>query len=317
VTEPAPQSSAAPPAASADFRAVVNRAQWAVIQTGLITSGLALFGVYVLATRINDLHLMSLYSPAWLPTGPLLAGLICGSGYILASWWFGVHVGLRMIVTIVLLQFAMFLACHYADFETLDLVYRDTGEEVSFPTYFHYTTRRLALDWARPGSPAAVQPSNAIGYTVRFAEALCFAAGGLLSALTLAGRPRCPLCGGLVRRREIARVVESGNFRKRLEEHARITDLHAFDDELARHAAGETDAAARTATELVIDRCEVCGAGTIEEVRPGADEPASEPWRIPVAGDFARQLYERGTKAQSSPRRGPRGRPGFPVTSRP
>ena len=43
-----------------------------------------------LATRINDLHLMSLYAFGWLPVGPLLVGLICGSGYILAAWWFGV-----------------------------------------------------------------------------------------------------------------------------------------------------------------------------------------------------------------------------------
>ena len=37
------------------------RAQWFVIQTGLITTGLALFGVYVLANRINDMHVMTLY----------------------------------------------------------------------------------------------------------------------------------------------------------------------------------------------------------------------------------------------------------------
>ena len=91
-------------ASSPEFRAAVSRAQWAVIQTGLITSGLALFGVYVLATRINDLHLMNMYIWGWIPFGPLLVGLIAGSGYILASWWFGVRVGPGMVLTIMLLQ---------------------------------------------------------------------------------------------------------------------------------------------------------------------------------------------------------------------
>jgi hypothetical protein len=304
------------PQSSPEFKVAITRAQWAVIQTGLITSGLALFGVYVLATRINDLHLMSLYAPRWLPSGPILVGVICGSGYILASWWFGVRVGLRIIATILALQVGMFLACHYADFETLDLVYRDTGQSVSFFTYFHYTTRRLAADAAPGGSTAATQPSDTLGYAIRVGEALCFAAGGLLSALTLVGRPKCALCGGLVRRRRIAHVAESGAFRKRLEEHARIADLRAFDGEIARHPADD-----RPAVEFVITRCEVCGFGAIEAAA-ASDAAAGdvEPWHIPVKGDFARQLFERGTKTTSPPMpspRGSRGRRGFFVTSRP
>ena len=130
-------------ASSPDFRAAVSRAQWAVIQTGLITSGLALFGVYVLATRINDLHLMNMYLWDWLPVGPMLVGLIAGSGYILASWWFGVRVGPGWCWRSCCVQLAMFLACHYADFETRDLVYRDTGQPVGF------------VDVLRPHDPPA------------------------------------------------------------------------------------------------------------------------------------------------------------------
>jgi hypothetical protein len=297
---------------SNDFRAAVTRAQWAVIQTGLITSGLALFGVYVLATRINDLHLMSMYAPSWLPTGPLLVGLICGSGYILSSWWFGVRVGSRMVATIVALQLGMFLACHYADFETLDLIYRDTGQSVDFITYFNYQTSRLSMDWARPGTDAATRPSTPRGYAIRMVEATCFTIGGILAAFTLAGRPRCAHCGGLLRRRCLAAVDSSPAVRHKLDHYVRMKDLAGFDDEIARNEPRGGDNA--TTVELWIARCEVCGNGLLEERPPGSVDPRDStapasaptdasppPWQVAVSPDFARQLFDRDTR-QAGPR---------------
>ena len=84
MSTPAPQP---PPAHNA-----LTRARWFVIQTGLITTGLALFGVYVLANRINDMHVMTLYVMRWLPAGPLVIGVIAASGYALGAWWAGVRV---------------------------------------------------------------------------------------------------------------------------------------------------------------------------------------------------------------------------------
>jgi hypothetical protein len=289
-------------ASSPDFRAAVNRAQWAVIQTGLITSGLALFGVYVLATRINDLHLMGMYLFGWIPFGPLLVGLIAGSGYILASWWFGVRVGPAMVLSIMVLQFGMFIACHYADFETRDLVYRETGQPVSFIVFFDRTTRRLAQEDLDPEDKAPVR-----GYAIRFGEAMCFAAGGLLSALTLVGRPKCGLCGGLVRSRSLGTIggPRIGDVLKRLEEHARLGDSRGF--------AAEMDAAhlvEQNSTELTVTRCEVCSVGAVQQGEPDEQTPNVQaagsthdlPWRIDVHGPFARELFDQKPHPPQHPR---------------
>jgi hypothetical protein len=301
-------------ASSPGYRNAVSRAQWAVIQTGLITSGLALFGVYVLATRINDLHLMSMYATNWLPIGPMLVGLIAGSGYILASWWFGVRVGPRMIATIVLLQLTMFMACHYADFETRDLVYRDTGQAVGFGTFFNHTTRQLAQNDLDP----TTDPSIVRGYAIRAAEAACFVAGGLLAALTLVGRPKCGLCGGLVRARTLGRVggPRLADTLKRLEERARVRDARGFADELA--APSDPGSSHANAMELKLSRCDVCTAGTIEEAEPviiavaaeltaaPATTMASSPvadnvWRIEVDGEFATALFDQQPALEPAP----------------
>jgi hypothetical protein len=286
---------------SPEFHAAVTRAQWAVIQTGLITSGLALFGVYVLATRINDLHLMGMYAWGWVPFGPMLVGLIAGSGYILASWWFGVRVGPGMVLAILLTQSAMFVACHYADFETRDLVYRETGQPVRFVTFFDRTTRRLGANDFDP----TTEPPALRGYAIRFAEAMTFALGGVLSALTLVGRPKCGLCGGLVRRRSLGRIGGAGaaDTLKRLEERVRVGDARGFDAAVAAHADRVLDY--ESAMELSITRCEVCGVGAVEQVE-GAKAPsvvtaapADAPWHVNVHGDFARQLFEQPPRPQT------------------
>ena len=288
-------------ASSPEFRAAVSRAQWAVIQTGLITSGLALFGVYVLATRINDLHLMNMYVWGWIPFGPLLVGLIAGSGYILASWWFGVRVGPGMVLTIMLLQIGMFIACHYADFETRDLVYRDTGQPVSFMAFFDRTTRRLGQEDLDQEDKAPTR-----GYVIRFAEAMCFAGGGLLSALTLVGRPKCSLCGGLVRARSLGSIggPRMTDVLKRLEEHARLNNAGGFTKEL-EHAR-----LAANAVELKVMRCEVCSIGAVEQAvavdqsgeATGSTLSASViPWRIDVQGELARQLFDYRLPADPTP----------------
>ena len=293
-------------ASSPAFRTAVSRARWAVIQTGLITSGLALFGVYVLATRINDLHLMSMYAPEWLPSGPMLVGLISGSGYILASWWFGVRVGPGMLAGIVLLQLGVFIACHYADFETRDLIYRDTGQAVGFHTFFDHTTRQLARD---PLDPTPDPPPWQRGYTIRAAEAGCFVAGGMLAALTLVGRPKCARCGGLVRRRSLGRIggPRVADTIKRLEERARLGDARGFSLEIANHAPASGDDPA--AIELTLSRCDVCGAGPIERTdQRGATNATSSstssdpPWRIDACDEFARQLFEDANPAAAAPR---------------
>jgi hypothetical protein len=244
-----------------------------------------------------------MYIWGWIPFGPLLVGLIAGSGYILASWWFGVRVGPGMVLTIMLLQIGMFIACHYADFETRDLVYRETGQPVSFVAFFDRTTRRLGQEDLDPEDKAPVR-----GYVIRFAEAMCFAAGGLLSALTLVGRPKCSLCGGLVRARSLGSVggPRISDVLKRLEEHARLNHAPGFMKELDNARLQEN------AVELNVMRCEVCSIGAVEQaaaVDRCAEATASTPsatvipWRIDIQGELARQLFDHKPPAEPTPPR--------------
>jgi hypothetical protein len=269
--------------------AAVTRANWAVLQTGLITSGLAMFGVYVLATRINDLHLMGTYWPRYVPMGALVVGLIAGSGYVLASWWFGVQVTVRMLLVILLLQLGVFFASHYADFETLDLVYRDTGDAVTFRTYFHYTTVRLGTSDDFAPSPPPLR-----GYLIRTGEALVFSLGGLVSVLVLFGRPKCGACGGLLRRRTLGTIAAPAppDLIKRLEDRAKAGDVKAFSEEIAAHEK-LVSAEPESNVELRLYRCEVCGSAFMEQSprdrRTPIDTDSAK--RVDVNADFARTLF--------------------------
>src|SRR3989442_15651040 len=98
----------------------LTRARWFVIQTGLITTGLALFGVYVLANRINDMHVMTLYYFRWVPVGAIVIGVIASSGYALGAWWSGVRVRGGLLLTILLLQLIAYFAAQYTEFSSLN-----------------------------------------------------------------------------------------------------------------------------------------------------------------------------------------------------
>ena len=91
----------------------LTRARWFVIQSGLITTGLALFGVYVLSNRVNDLKVMSFYLLNFIPAGPAAIGFIAASGYALGAWWSGVRVRGGLLVSILLLQVASYGAVSY------------------------------------------------------------------------------------------------------------------------------------------------------------------------------------------------------------
>src|SRR5439155_15495424 len=202
--EPAVSAPSAQPAPldyeSHKVHAALVRAKWFVIQTGLITTGLALFGVYVLANRINDMHVMTLYIFRWIAAGPLLIGVIAASGYTLGAWWAGVRVRGGLLATILALQLVAYITAQYTEFASLNLRYPDTGADVEFSVYFHHTTLIL-LSYLRDGSARSI---STWGYGLRAIEAALFSLGGIASAMVLVGQPRCPSCRGMLQRRRIA-----------------------------------------------------------------------------------------------------------------
>ena len=274
-----------------DLRRAVSRARWAVIQTGLITTGLALFGVFVLASRISEQQVMNLYMAGWIPAGVILVGIIAGSGYLMGAWWFGVGVGPRLLAVILLLQLSAYCAAQYAEFQTLNLFHRRTGEAVGFLEYFRYTTETWTPDTTAQQLP---RPLGRWGYALRAGEAILFALGGMGAALALVGKPRCGICGGQLRRRRIGAIPADADTAKllaRLGDLARQGNIRAFKVVLeSARPSGDIGANAGGAIALYLMGCAVCGNGYIV---PGLATEQSEAMKIPVDARFAAELPTR------------------------
>src|SRR5678815_2792706 len=75
-----------------------------VLQCGIVTSVLALAGVYWLGRNTTDFHIMGWYANYVIPAGALIVGLVAGSGYGIASWFSGVRISRGLLWTVLLLQ---------------------------------------------------------------------------------------------------------------------------------------------------------------------------------------------------------------------
>ena len=277
---------------STGIRTAIGRARWSVIQAGLITTGLALFGVFGIASRLMDSHVVSLYVMGWFPAGALLLGIIAGSGYLLAAWWFGVAVGARMLACILLIQFAGYLAAQYTEFQTRGIVNRRTGEIVSFSQYFTYTTE----NWTPDPMSAQRRHIGDWGYLIRAGEAALFCLGGVGAGVALVGKPRCSTCRGLLQRRCIGSIradTQASAILERLQEFAQAGNMPAFRTLLARNAPAAPPAEGNHhAIRLELVACAVCGSGYIEPIEPSAGaKPSADPAsRITVDPSFAAEL---------------------------
>jgi hypothetical protein len=257
----------------------LTRARWSVLQTGLITTGLALFAVYVMANRTNDLHLMTLYLPDWFPTGPTSVGILAASGYALGAWWYGVRVRRGLLATILALQLIAYVIAQYAEFQSVGASYRDSGQSLSFIDYFHRMTLLLASS-----APNSMGDARA-GYSMRAAEALLFVLSGMACALVLVGKPHCPRCRGLLQHRAVGNVSPAfaDEILARLQELACSGDTSQFKKILESSRAREAELGNPAGTvELVMYRCAACHWGHLEI---GRERDARQ-------GDSMAQTYE-------------------------
>src|SRR5687767_7603129 len=86
-----------------------------VLQCGILTSVLALAGVYWLNKKATDFHIMGWYANYIIPAGALIVGLVAGSGYGIASWVTGVRIRRKLLWTVVLLQTGAYLGAEYVE----------------------------------------------------------------------------------------------------------------------------------------------------------------------------------------------------------
>lgn len=181
-----------------------ERSNSIVLISGLITTALALFGVYALDRYTDDFHIMGWYANHILPVGALLVGLVAASGYGIVSWLSGVKITRGLLWIIVLLQILAYFTARYIEFRNLHL-------PMSFLEFYDFTARTIA--WKQHDGTFG-EPLGAWGYGIRFLEVLGFVLGGLVVPLLMLKAPYCPACQLYMKSRQLTLFPASVPVRK-------------------------------------------------------------------------------------------------------
>jgi hypothetical protein len=185
--------------------------QMTVLVAGLVTTGLSLFGVYLLNFGAS-VNIMGWYANYVLPVGALLVGLAASSGYGLTSWLSGVKIRKRLLLTLIALQTIAYVLAQYIEFSSLGALYDiNTGQQVGFTEYFHEITLSFAFK-GRGGQPGT--PLGYWGYGLRALEVIGFVGGSLIVPGLLMRVPYCETCRLYMRTRELALFAASVPVRK-------------------------------------------------------------------------------------------------------
>ncbi len=160
-----------------------------VLVGGLVTTALALLGVYALASGKDGTYVMGWYANYVLPVGALLVGLVAASGYGIAAWLGGYRISGTTLWLVAGIQFLAYLAAQYVE-------YLQLAPGMAFLKFFDFSTRQFAFenDGGGMGSPLGT-----LGYGVRALEVLGFVGGSVLVPLMLRSRPFCESCGRYMR----------------------------------------------------------------------------------------------------------------------
>jgi hypothetical protein len=176
-----------------------------VLVAGIVTSALALFGVWWLDANTKDWHIMGWYGDYVIPAGAIIVGLAAGSGYGIASYVTGLRIRRGLLWSVLGLQLAAYAAAQYLEFRALtseNPIVEDDGTPVSFARYYHLTAINFAWDdHGRRGEPLGMW-----GYVFVGLGVLGFAAGGVLAPAALLKKPYCEKCRLYMKGRNLALV---------------------------------------------------------------------------------------------------------------
>ncbi len=140
--------------------------------SGIITSAIAMLLVFMMMQHFN-FNLLGLY--IWIfPVGALIAGMLCGSGYMASSRVLNVNTGLPFAISVGVIAFAFYAFAHY-------FVYVNSGGDSSFSAFIGFT-----LDSARNSSltigkshKSTVDSVGYVGYGLLALEYIGFIAGSV------------------------------------------------------------------------------------------------------------------------------------------
>src|SRR5688572_25693357 len=136
-----------------------------VIQTGLITTALALGLVYWLshATEFNP---MGFYVKFIIPLGAIAVGALAGAGYGLASSWTGAKIGRGLLLTVTALLILAYFVAQYIEFLDIPQEYRG---DAWFIDYYHFATVNMTFTSTRSNAQEG-EPLGMWGYAFRLLE---------------------------------------------------------------------------------------------------------------------------------------------------
>lgn len=176
----APEAPASPAAPAA------KRPDWFVVSSGLITTAITLFIIYLLDVH-TELNPMGWYLWFIVPVGAIAVGWCAGSGYGLASWLTGVKIRRGLIGQVILLQIIAYFLAQY-------IAFRQQGFTYGFWEHYDRYTREITFKLNNHGQSTTTSPLGVWGYGVRALEVLGFALGGIIAPAILQSKPYCESC---------------------------------------------------------------------------------------------------------------------------
>jgi hypothetical protein len=169
-----------------------------VLAAGVATAIGSLGLLFILGIVFPNFTAMGFYLEYVIPAGAILVGLVAGSGYGIASWVTGCKISRGLLVSVIVLQVAVYFLAQYVEFTMIRAAFPD-DVKISFWQYFDIITR--AFCWQENGQPG--EPFGAWGYGMRALEIAGFAVGGIIAPAILFAVPYCDKCQVYMRSKEL------------------------------------------------------------------------------------------------------------------
>src|SRR5262245_16093365 len=203
-----------------------------VLQCGVLTSVLALAGVYWLNKNATDFHIMGFYVNYVIPVGAVIVGLIAGSGYGIASWATGVRISRRLLWTVVLLQTVAYIGAEYVEYRDVREEFEQRGMAVvqpeKFPSFLeYYDLKARNFAWKKEGGKGAGEPLGGWGYIFVLLGAAGFILGGLIAPAVLYAVPYCDGCQRYMARKVLGVLPAAVPFKKISKKDPAAQEAHA------------------------------------------------------------------------------------------
>lgn len=244
-----------------------------VLLCGIITSVLALAGVYWLNKNATDFHIMGWYADYVIPAGAIIVGLIAGSGYGIASWVTGVRISQWLLWAVVLLQTGAYVGAEYVEyrdvlneFQQRGRIQVQPGNFPSFTEYYDLKARNFA--WKNKHGNGAGDPLGGWGYFFVLLGAAGFILGGLIAPAILFATPYCDGCQRYMTRKVLGVLPAAVPVRKISKKDAVAQASYALEQE---EAAARADLAVARLREAIATgnaaafRLELSAAGIVKQ----------------------------------------------------